>query len=155
MKRICFLWIHIFLLVMIIAGCKSPAVVSETVDADKVEESIFAAQQDTVKVQTYTEETLSLDSEVEEIDVFYTVQIGAYEQPLSAEQINRKAQQRYALDISSNFDASDELYKITIGKFSNYEQARAFRDRIMHEFPADYYDAWVVKISNRQRRTIQ
>jgi len=141
--------------VLIIAGCKSPAVVSETVDAETIEESIFSARQDTVKVQTYSEDILIAERDVEETDVLYTVQIGAYIQPLSAEQISRIARQRFDLEINTNFDTSDELYKITVGKFNNYEQARAFRDRIMYDFPADYHDAWVVKISNRQRRIIQ
>lgn len=155
MEAIRYIVLLVFTMLFLIVGCKSPAVVSETVEADKVEESIFAARQDTVKIQAFTEAPLVVDRAVEEIGAFFTVQIGAYKQPLNAEQVNRQAQQRFNLETSTNYDATDELYKITVGQFTNYGQARTFCDRIMREFPSDYYDAWVVEISNRQRRTIQ
>jgi len=149
-------FVTIVLVIMIaIAGCKSPAVVSDTVDDDEVEESIFSARQDTVRVQTYREDIETTERDIAGLVEYYTVQIGAYKQPMNAERIYRKAQQRFNLETNTEYDLTEELYKITVGKFANYEQARAFRDRIMRDYPTEYIDAWIVEITQRQRRKLQ
>lgn len=142
-------------IVIVISGCKSPEVVSDKVDDSAVEESVFSARQDTVRVQSYTDGTLPEYADVDELTEYFTVQIGAYEDPMNAEQVYRKAQQRFNFETNTEFDAEKGLYKITVGKFINYDQARAFCDRIMREYSIDYYDAWVVEITQRQRRKLQ
>lgn len=141
--------------IILFGGCKSPSVISDPVDEDTIEESIFSARQDTVKIQTYPEALSENDRQGEATTEYYTVQIGAYVHAMNAERVYREAQQRFNLETNTSYDATEELYKITVGKFTNYEQARAFCDRIMREFSTDYKDAWVVEITQRQRRKIQ
>jgi hypothetical protein len=141
-------------LLVIFPGCKSPAVVTDSVDDSLVEESIFAARQDTVKIQVFEEGEEIASPDATEHETFFTVQIGAFKQPMNAERAHRTAQQRFHLETSTEYDALEEIYKITVGKFLNYEQARAFCDRIMRDFPRDYNDAWVVELSQRQRRPV-
>jgi hypothetical protein len=142
-------------LLVIYPGCKSPAVVTDTVDDSRVEESIFAARQDTVKIQAFQEGEEIEGADAADPATFFTVQIGAFKQPMNAERAHRRAQQRFHLETSTEYDVLEELYKITVGKFLNYEQARAFCDRIVRDFPRDYNDAWVVELSQRQRRPVQ
>lgn len=137
------------------AGCKSPQVVSDTVNDTQVEQSIISARQDTVRIQPYREIPETAERDVTEHTEYFTVQIGAYSQPLNAERTFRTAQQRFNLETNTEYDSINELYKITVGKFTNYEQARAFRDRIMRDYPTEYYDAWVVEITQRYRRKLQ
>ncbi len=147
------LLISIFSMVIIsIAGCKSPEVVSDWVDHNDVEESVIAARQDTVKAQSHTGGTQPIDTSVKETVEYFTVQIGAYENTENAEQVYRIAQQRFNYETISEFDAFDGLYKITVGKFPTYDQARTFCDRIMREFSGEYYDAWVVGVIQREQR---
>jgi len=138
--------------IIAIAGCKSPEVVSDWVDHNDIEESVIAARQDTVKAQSHTGGTQPVDTSVEETVEYFTVQVGAYENTENAEQVYRIAQQRFNRETINEFDAFDGLYKITVGKFSNYDQARTFRDRIMREFAGEYYDAWVVGVTQREQR---
>jgi hypothetical protein len=139
----------------LLTGCKTPAVISESVDEESIEESIFSARKDTVRIQTYEEDSDVHEREMSGLYEYFTVQIGAFKDPSNAERIYRRAQQRFNLETNTDYDSAEGLYKITVGKFMNYEQARSFCDRIMRDFPKDYHDAWVVEITQRQRRQIQ
>jgi len=155
MKSYYLLLVVITIIAIGITGCKSPQVLSDNIDDKEVEDSVFSARQDTVRVQSYADDALPGDPAAAELVEYYTVQIGAYEHPTNAEKVYRLAQQRFNLETNTEYDANDRLYKITVGKFINYEQARTFCDRIMREYSNEYSDAWVVEIAQRQRRQLQ
>jgi hypothetical protein len=155
MKKILFVAVIGMCVLYPLTGCKTPAVISETVDEERIEESIFSARRDTVRIQTYEEDSDVYEREMSGLYEYFTVQIGAFKDPINAERVYRKAQQQFNFETNTDYDSVEELYKITVGKFINYEQARSFCDRIMRDFPKDYHDAWVVEITQRQRRQIQ
>ena len=76
----------------------------------------------------------------------YTIQIGAFKDPVKASKIQQTAKERYKLPVVNNFYKSSEMYQIRIGRFASREAAQAFRERMRKEFPADYKDAWVVQL---------
>jgi hypothetical protein len=157
MKRI---YLHPLLYVLLavtalaLTGCKSPAVLTDDADDDAMEDSYFSARQDTVRVQSYVDDTGTAERTPAEPGRYFTVQLGAYKQPANAEQAYRNAMRRFSLETNTEYDPADELYKITVGIFADYDTARTFCDRIIRDYPSDYADAWVVEITQRQRRKI-
>lgn len=152
--RISHLVLSLGLMVSFYIGCKSPAVVTDDVSEAEIEASIIAARQDTVRIQTYDEELALTDRDIPQLVPHYSVQIGAYRRPENAERAFRIARQRFNLETNTEYDTESALYKITVGNFPTYDQAREFRDRIVREYPREYYDAWIVEITQRQRRKL-
>ncbi len=73
----------------------------------------------------------------------YSVQLGAYKMPDNADRIASLARERFGLKVYSIYDKADNLYKVMVGDFAVKDDARAFRDRMVMQFPTDYKDAWV------------
>ncbi|HUN65592.1 MAG TPA: SPOR domain-containing protein [Bacteroidota bacterium] len=76
----------------------------------------------------------------------FTVQIGAYAQQESAQQIAGSARARFPQSVGVALDPAAGLYKVTIGSFTSKDDARRFRDSMVQQFPTDYKDAWVSEI---------
>jgi hypothetical protein len=137
----------------VIQACKSPGVITEKPDYQPPA-SIFTAREDTVKVRALEEEDSDPIIATETTDViYYAVQIGAYRQPLNAERIRRLAQERFAdMESHTEFNSDEGLYKITIGSFTTYEQARTFRELMIRRYPSEYIDAWIVSMTQKPRK---
>jgi cell division septation protein DedD len=168
--------------VLIVTGCKSPAVVSDKVKESEIEESISAYRQVIVEVQQGTEEVQPTIEEIEPVGEetepigeeiepipesvqtaesgiqrateYYSVQIGAFEEQLNAEQAFQRARQLFDLEAINEYDPVEQLFKITVGKFTLYEDAQIYRDRIMRDYPYEFSDAWIVDMAQRKYQTI-
>ena len=176
MKKIIPTLVGCLVLVFLVTGCKSPTVISDTVKDDEVEESVSAYRSVIVEVQTGTEkaqpDTEEIQPFIEDLqpiaeDVrtrrpepgsiigYYSVQIGAFTEELNANNALRTIWQRFDLEASNDYDPVEQLYKITIGTFTLYEDAQVFRDRIIRDYPGEYRDAWIVDMAQRKNKTIQ
>lgn len=76
----------------------------------------------------------------------YMVQIGAFKDPKNATAIQATARQRYHLPVLNDFHAGRGLYQIRMGFFESRENAHAFRQKMIDEYPAEYKDSWVVQL---------
>ncbi len=176
MKNIIPILVGCITAIFLLTGCKSPAVISETVKDDEIEESVSAYRSVIVEVQTGTEKAQPAIEEVQPViediqpiaeDVrtrrpepesiigYYSVQVGAFTDALNANNALRKIRQRFDLEARYDYDPVEQLYKVTIGRFAEYEYAQTFRDRIMHDYPGDYIDAWIVDMAQRKYETKQ
>lgn len=179
MKKIIPIFVGCITAIFLLTECKSPAVISETVKDDEIEESVSAYRQVIVEVQPTNEEAEPITEVIVEVQPsteqiqpiaeavqtpdpgihrtieYYSVQVGAFIEPLNAEEALRKIRQRFDLEASNDYDPVEQLYKITIGTFTLYEDAQMFRDRIMRDYPGQYIDAWIVDMARRKHKTIQ
>ncbi|MBI4810871.1 MAG: SPOR domain-containing protein, partial [Ignavibacteriales bacterium] len=73
----------------------------------------------------------------------FSVQIGAYKMPDNADRIASLAKERFNMNVYTNYDETDQLYKVMIGDFESKDSARSFRDAMATKYPDDYKDAWV------------
>jgi cell division protein FtsN len=137
----------------VMQACKSPGVITEKPDYEP-SVSIFTAREDTVKVLALDVEDSDHTTATETTDViYYAVQIGAYRLPLNAERTRRLAQERFAdMESHTEFNPDEGLYKITIGSFETYEQARTFREQMIKHYPSEYIDAWIVSMTQKPRK---
>ncbi len=79
----------------------------------------------------------------------YSVQLGAYKMPDNAERIASLARERFRLNVYTSYDKNDNLYKVMLGDFASKDDARAFRDSMVQQYPLDYRDAWVSENAGR------
>ncbi len=73
----------------------------------------------------------------------FTVQLGAFQSEDGAQKIAALTRSRFTKDVYTVFNDTDGLYKVMLGIFDTKDEARAFRDTIVRQFPDDYMDAWV------------
>jgi cell division septation protein DedD len=81
-----------------------------------------------------------------EVQIRYMVQIGAFQDPHRASEVQAEARRRYKMPVLNDFHAARGLYQIRLGFFVSRESAHEFRQRMMKEYPADYRDSWVVQL---------
>ena len=76
----------------------------------------------------------------------FTVQIGAFREAPRAGALQAQARRRFHESVLNDYHAGTGLYQIRIGSFATREEARAFLERIRHDYPADYADSWIVHL---------
>ncbi len=81
-----------------------------------------------------------------EPQIRYMVQIGAFKDPQYASFVQTTARSRYHLPVLNDYNTAHALYQIRIGFFEKRDDAYKFRQRMQHEHPSDYKDAWVVQL---------
>lgn len=153
------LCVPLVLLLLTLAGCaassdqaeKVPAGASQTPAAAKESAPV---QPDTVSVAVQKAQKPSYEttdpvktSIAPSATVKYCVQVGAYKQQENADLVASVAKGRFARSIYTIHDAAADLYKVMVGDFATKDDARAFRDRMVQQFPGDYKDAWVSELA--------
>jgi cell division septation protein DedD len=79
----------------------------------------------------------------------YTVQVGAFSKAGNALRFQRTTKQRNpGLPVCNTYDASDKLYRVSVGLFKTKQEADRLRRELKKQSPKDYPDAWVI-YSNR------
>jgi cell division septation protein DedD len=81
-----------------------------------------------------------------DIQIRFTVQIGAFKDPHNASTVQSKARKRFRLPVLNDYLSGAGLYQIRIGFFESRAGAHAFRQQMIQEYPDDYKDAWVVQL---------
>jgi len=76
----------------------------------------------------------------------YTVQIGAFREAPRASAVQAEARRRFHRSVLNDYYAGAALYQIRIGSFGTLDEARAFQEKMRHDYPADYRDSWIVHI---------
>jgi cell division septation protein DedD len=76
----------------------------------------------------------------------FMVQIGAFKDPQHASTIQTVARERYRMPVLNDYQTRRGLYQIRIGFFESRESANAFRARMIHDYPQEYKDSWVVQL---------
>jgi cell division septation protein DedD len=105
----------------------------------------FETKIDTVTAD-HGNEHAAAGSQTRGVQIRYMVQIGAFKDPKNATAIQAASRQRYHLPVLNDYFAGLGLYQIRIGFFESREAARAFRQKMIQEYPADYKDSWVVQL---------
>ena len=122
---------------------------------EEVQPVIEEVQPAIEEVQPVIEDVTTRRPEPESIIGYYSVQVGAFTDALNANNALRKIRQRFDLEAQYDYDSVEQLYKVTIGRFAEYEYAQTFRDRIMRDYPGEYIDAWIVDMAQRKYETKQ
>ena len=112
------------------------------VPAKKLE---FETRTDTVTA-LHGNEHKDTQAQGHELQIRFTVQIGAFKDPHNASAVQTKARKRYRLPVLNDYLSGLALYQIRIGFFESRASAHAFRQRMIQEYPDDYKDSWVVQL---------
>ena len=133
------------LILLLLTGCGSNGQIPGTPSGEQSGTDIrIETRTDTVSSAALPMEDLrNLPPALSEASRFM-VQVGAYHDPERANEMQGIARGRFVLPVINEFDAQHGVYKIRIGFFNSREEAEAFREKIRHDFPADYVDAWIV-----------
>lgn len=78
--------------------------------------------------------------------VRFTVQIGAFRDAPHASAVQAEARRRFHQAVLNDYHAGTGYYQIRIGFFATRVEARAFLERMRHDYPADYRDSWIVHL---------
>jgi cell division protein FtsN len=151
--------ILIMLLPLIIGGCGSsdetyqeappppippPYVIRDTI---RIETPVaFQVQSDTVAPRSGPAAGHDLHTSAVP-DIRYSVQIGSFKIAANAADVQARARERYGIPVVNDFNTVTGLYQIRIGFFASRESAMDLRNRLAREFPAEYGDAWVVRLT--------
>jgi septal ring-binding cell division protein DamX len=107
----------------------------------------FKSQQDTVRASVVTKSKLSSHARNKmkrpEHPVF-TVQIGAYNQVSKALQAQKKAKEYFVSQpVFNTFIKRVKLYRVSIGRYENREEAFSLCDSLKQKDPEEYKLCWV------------
>ncbi len=74
----------------------------------------------------------------------YTVQIGAFSKAPNALLLQKIAKERFSTQpVFNNFNPADKLYRVSVGKSNDRQEAMALRREMMKSFPKEYTECWV------------
>ncbi|HLX12245.1 MAG TPA: SPOR domain-containing protein [Bacteroidota bacterium] len=76
----------------------------------------------------------------------FSVQIGAFSLPDKANQLADMTRGRVSKTVYVFLDNNTNMTKVTVGDFDVKDDARAFRDQLIQQFPDDYKGAWVFEV---------
>jgi cell division septation protein DedD len=105
----------------------------------------FVAGVDTIEAAG-TAGAVVADSSLTEAEALFSVQIGAYKEPVNASAAQSTARERYNLPVLNEFQERPGLYRIRIGAFASREEAAAHLARMRSEFPVDYKDSFILQL---------
>ncbi len=114
----------------------------------RTSESEFETQTDTVAAQQQ-QEPPAHGTLQQPAGTRYTVQIGSFQRQRNASVAQAMARQRFELPVVNDYNTARRRYQIRVGFFLTREEAAAFRSRIVNEYPREYGDAWIVRITPR------
>jgi len=78
----------------------------------------------------------------EKKEVFYAVQLGAFERISNVERFEKLIKSKFPLDVKTEYDESSGYYKVSVGKYASKEEAYNLRDFCVQN---GYKDAWVIE----------
>ncbi len=107
----------------------------------------FKSKQDTIRASIVVKSKSSLASRVKierpEHPVF-TIQIGAFGHASNALRAQKKAKARFSNQpVFNNYVKSAKLYRVSIGRYEDRQDAFALRDKIKRTFPEEYSQCWI------------
>jgi cell division septation protein DedD len=107
----------------------------------------FKSKQDTVRASIVVKSKSSRFSRIKierpEHPVF-TVQIGAFGRASNALRAQKKAKARFAdQPVFNNYIKSVRLYRVSVGRYEDRQDAFALRDKIRKTFPQEYSQCWI------------
>jgi cell division septation protein DedD len=107
----------------------------------------FKSRQDTVRASVVVKSKSSLSRRIKierpEHPVF-TIQIGAFGRASNALRAQKKAKARFAdQPVFNNYVKSAKLYRVSIGRVEDRQDAFALRDKIKRTFPGEYSQCWI------------
>ena len=108
----------------------------------------FETRTDTVAVQRIKEQSEPTGA-YNSAPIRFMVQIGSYKNAKNASEAQARARQRYKLPVVNDYNAARHRYQIRIGFFETDKAAGEFSSKLMHDYPQEYKDAWVVQIMKR------
>jgi cell division septation protein DedD len=105
----------------------------------------FETRTDTVTA-THADPLIPAGSPARGVQIRFMVQIGAFKDPKNASAVQTETRRRYHLPVLNDFNAARGLYQIRMGFFESRENAAAFRQKMLEEYPRDYTGSWVVQL---------
>lgn len=111
-------------------------------------ESQFQTHTDTVAAQQHKEPPARGTSQ-QPAGARYTVQIGSFRIQRNASEAQARARQRFQQAVVNDYNSARRRYQIRVGFFPTREEAEAFRTKIVNEYPREYGDAWIVRMTPR------
>ncbi len=107
----------------------------------------FKSRQDTIRASVVVKSKSSPYSRIKierpEHPVF-TVQIGAFGRASNALRAQKKAKARFVdQPVFNNYVRGAKLYRVSVGRYEDRQDAFAFRDRIKRTFPQEYSQCWI------------
>jgi cell division septation protein DedD len=108
----------------------------------------FETQTDTIAAQQQ-EEQAPRGTSPRPTGARYAVQIGSFRMQGNASRAVAQARQRFQQPVVNDYNSPRQRYQVRVGFFLTREDAEAFRTRIVNEYPREYGDAWVVRITSR------
>lgn len=107
----------------------------------------FKSKQDTVRaslvVKSKSSPTARANIERPEHPVF-TIQIGAFGRASNALRAQKKARVRFAdQPVFNNYVKNAKLYRVSVGRYEDRQDAFALRDKIKRTFPQEYSQCWI------------
>lgn len=107
----------------------------------------FRSKQDTVHASVIMKSKSLTHSRVKierpEHPVF-TIQIGAFGRASNALRAQRRAKERFSdQPVFNNYVKSVKLYRVSVGRYEDRQDAFALRERIKKTFPQEYSQCWI------------
>lgn len=79
--------------------------------------------------------------------VFYTIQVGAYNDASNALRCQRIAKERFPdQQVLNEYDETAKLYRVSIGQFPSRESATVFLQQLQRRFPQEYRQCWIKQV---------
>jgi hypothetical protein len=107
----------------------------------------FRSRQDTVHASVVTKSKLSSHPLIKIIrpeHPVYTVQVGAFGQVSNALRAQKKAKEHFANQpIFNTFIKRAKLYRVSIGRYENRNDAFALYDSLKQKYPGEYKQCWI------------
>ena len=107
----------------------------------------FKSRQDTVRASVITKSKSSSHPLIKIIrpeHPVFTVQVGAFGQVSNALRAQKKAKEHFAgQPVFNIFVKHAKLYRVSIGRYENREDAFALYDSLRHNYPDEYRLCWV------------
>jgi cell division protein FtsN len=73
---------------------------------------------------------------------FY-IQIGSFRNARHATKSQMKARERFPGMVTNEFRQKNGLYRIRLGSFPSFDEARKFRRGMVKQFPQEYESSWI------------
>jgi hypothetical protein len=107
----------------------------------------FRSQQDTVRASVVTKSKSSSHPLIKIIrpeHPVYTVQVGAFGQVSNALRAQKKAKEHFANQpVFNTFIKRAKLYRVSIGRYENRDDAFALYDSLKQKYPDEYKQCWI------------
>ncbi len=107
----------------------------------------FKSRQDTIRASIVVKSKSSLASRAKierpEHPVF-TIQIGAFGHASNALRAQKKAKARFSdQPVFNNYVKGAKIYRVSVGRYEDRQDAFALRDKIKRTFPEEYSQCWI------------